>query len=156
MLAADIAADVFDRMREVIYETFWEKREGAAAVADALRGEFAQLSSSRALTIARTETTVVTGQAQHETLRRDGVQQKRWSAAVGNPNPPRTSHANTHGQVVPLDEPFLVGPDDDGVVEEMDHPGDPKASPGNVINCRCTEVAVVTGPLRVEDFWDGS
>lgn len=43
----------------------------------------------------------------------------------------REAHKNANGQIVGIDEPFIV----DG--EELMHPGDQAGSAGNVINCRC-------------------
>ena len=54
---------------------------------------------------------------------------KTWNA-VGDSRT-RAHHANVHGQKVNTSDPFLV----DG--EELQYPGDPKASGHNVINCRC-------------------
>lgn len=52
-----------------------------------------------------------------------------------------------HMQTVPVNEPFRVpltvtvkGREELGEVEDMMYPRDPAASPGNVINCRCTMV----------------
>lgn len=46
----------------------------------------------------------------------------------------REAHFAADGQVVALDQPFVV----DG--EELDYPGDPNGSGDNVINCRCSFV----------------
>lgn len=41
-------------------------------------------------------------------------------------------HAESDGDVVASNEPFIVSG------EELEYPGDPRGSAGNVINCRCT------------------
>jgi hypothetical protein len=38
--------------------------------------------------------------------------------------------------VVGKDEPFIV------MGEQLDYPGDPVGSAGNVINCRCTQIYI--------------
>jgi len=50
----------------------------------------------------------------------------------------RDSHIEVHGDVVPLNEPFLVDS------SEMMHPGDPNGGPEEIINCRCAVVPVVS------------
>ena len=55
---------------------------------------------------------------------------KEWVSVDDNRT--REAHHHADGQVVPLDEPFIV----DG--EELMYPGDINGSASNVINCRCT------------------
>lgn len=55
---------------------------------------------------------------------------KRWLATDDNRT--RHWHDEADNQVVPLGEPFGVGPD------AMMYPGDPAGSAANVIQCRCT------------------
>jgi len=59
---------------------------------------------------------------------------KRWVATFHNTRP---AHVAAHGQVVPVDKPFIVGN------EPMMYPLDPMGSPQNVVNCRCVAVPVV-------------
>ena len=66
-----------------------------------------------------------------------GIRMEReWVATLDN----RTRHAHQilDGQRAPIDKPFKV----DG--QEIMFPGDPKAAPYLVYNCRCTQIAVVT------------
>jgi uncharacterized protein with gpF-like domain len=67
------------------------------------------------------------------------VQEKEWLSAIDERT--RDAHVAANGQVVPVEEPFIV----DG--EELMCPGDSGAgvSAGNVINCRCTMVASENG-----------
>jgi HK97 family phage portal protein len=111
--------------------------ESYADLADRVREVFNGISKGRARTIAMTETSAAYGQGRHDALAEAGVTKKKWLAS-GNPNM-RPAHAEANGQVVGIDEPFIV----DG--EALDHPGDPNGSPGNVINCHCVEVAVIEG-----------
>jgi len=85
--------------------------------------------------IARTETT---GAANYGAVQSGAVSgfvmQKRWISALDGRT--RDPHARANGQKVNEKEPFNVGG------ERMMYPGDPNASAGNVVNCRCT-IAVV-------------
>ena len=99
----------------------------------------------RATTIARTETLSAYNAgavAGVKALGADGPSCKEWLATGG----PRTreSHADADGQVVPLNEFFIVGG------WELDQPGDPTGPPDEVINCRCT-VLFVDCPQDVLD-----
>jgi hypothetical protein len=60
---------------------------------------------------------------------------KTWLATADERT--RIDHRHAHGQTVPVQQPFTVGG------EQLLYPGDPAASDGNVINCRCT---VIYGP----------
>ena len=57
------------------------------------------------------------------------VLNKRWSAKDDSAT--RPGHALADGQTVPINQPFIVN------LEPLMAPGDPSASPSNVINCRC-------------------
>lgn len=60
---------------------------------------------------------------------------RQWIATLDSRT--RPDHLAAHGQTVGVDEPFVVGG------ERMDYPGDPSASAGNVISCRCRMVTVL-------------
>ena len=64
-----------------------------------------------------------------------GVKEKEWLSTKDDRV--RIEHLEVDGQVVPIDEPFIVGG------EELMYPGDASGSAGNVINCRCTELPVM-------------
>jgi hypothetical protein len=88
----------------------------------------------RSWRIARTEMTAAWNWASLETLNENGVVgTKRWISAVDERT--REAHlqaAEEYDAGIPIGQAFVV----DG--EELDYPGDPKGSAGNVINCRCT------------------
>lgn len=93
----------------------------------------------RAKTIARTESLRILSEARQEALQQIteevGIQGYRvartWNATKDART--RDSHTAMDGQtVIGIDEPFLTP---DG--EYLMYPGDPNASPGEVINCRC-------------------
>jgi SPP1 gp7 family putative phage head morphogenesis protein len=63
------------------------------------------------------------------------VEKKEWLATMDERV--RDAHAEADGQIVGMDEPFVVGG------EALEYPGDPAGSPENVINCRCTVLPVL-------------
>lgn len=99
----------------------------------------------RARRIARTETISTTNGATLEGWRKSEViAGKEWACAMSTNS--RKSHKKANGQIVPLDEPFIVGG------EKLMHPGDSSmgASAENVINCRCTMKSVLKYKMRKE------
>ena len=115
-----------------------EGRPLAAADVDRVVGRYAdRLLNLRGENIARTEVLGSLNEGMDQALRQaveDGLIQPEntrrvWDATMDDRT--REAHQAANGQDVGLDEPFTV----DG--EEMMHPGDFGASPGNVINCRC-------------------
>lgn len=78
--------------------------------------------------------------------RSEYVMDKEWISArdsrVRRPPKSKFDHWDLHGQVVPGYRPFFSGG------EELQFPGDPNGSAGNVIQCRCT---VAYQPRRVDD-----
>lgn len=97
----------------------------------------------RARRIARTETISASNAATLEGWRQSEViGGKQWLCAMTENS--REAHKQANGQIVPLDEPFIVGG------EKLMHPGDSSlgASAGNVINCRCTMKSVLKYKMR--------
>ena len=93
-----------------------------------------QMTPFRAATVARTETHAAATFGSIETVRqaeRDlGVRMtKEWLSTRDDRT--RPEHLAADGQTVGVDEKFSVGG------EMMDRPGDPSASAGNVVACRC-------------------
>lgn len=89
-----------------------------------------------------------TRQASEETLEKAKkhrkVHNKKW--VTQHDGRVRHMHADADGQVVNLNERFIVGG------EYLDYPGDPNGSAGNVVNCRCFVIPVrdeeVTNPSQ--------
>ena len=79
----------------------------------------------------------------------NGVNLKQqWLATLDNRT--RHEHRQLDGQIQDVGKPFEV----DGY--ELDYPGDPKAPPQLVYNCRCTTIAVVNGHAIDLDVRDKS
>lgn len=86
----------------------------------------------RADAIARTEAMAAYNNGNavgHQAMGSYGPTDKEWFATSDART--RPSHAEAHGQVVPIDQPFTVG----GTT--MMHPHDPAAPAGEVVHCRC-------------------
>ena len=110
-----------------------EAGDGNDAIARRIR-DSASLTAYRAATIARTETSVAASYGASADARQTAeetglVLVKEWIAT--NDDRTRESHFAADGQIIELDESFVV----DG--EFLDRPGDAAGSPENVINCRC-------------------
>lgn len=99
----------------------------------------------RARRIARTETIATSNAATLEGWRQSNViAGKQWVCAMTQNS--RKAHKKANGQIVSIDEPFIVGG------EKLMHPGDSSmgASAENVINCRCTMKSVLKYKMRKE------
>ena len=91
------------------------------------------LSRSRAATIARTETHSAAQYGHYEAARATELPLvKEWIAADDDrTRDDEWDHVSADGQQRPMAEPFEVSG------ENMMQPGDPGASAGNIVNCRC-------------------
>lgn len=107
--------------------------EGIPELADRVRDVFANLSQSRAETIARTETVGGFNAAAHAVARDAGfVVQREWLSAEDERV--RLSHIKMHGQRVDgMDTMWPIG---------VMFPGDPNGPADETINCRCVELMV--------------
>jgi len=91
---------------------------------------------SRALSIARTQTAGAVGSGRHVGMKQAGAELKIWlTSGDSHVRPTHVDAGKRYADGIPVDEPFVVGGD------FLMHPGDPAASPANVINCRCVELA---------------
>jgi hypothetical protein len=110
----------------------------AKLISDAIFG----VSRQRGALIARTETHGAANYGADGAARATGLNlRKEWVSAEDART--RNSHRFANGQIVDMDQPFRINiPLDQRVIggdefELMMIPGDPSASAGNVINCRC-------------------
>lgn len=106
-------------------------------IADSLEQEIEQIYRNRSFAIARTELNRATNLGNAMAAEKYEYEtEKVWITAKdhrvrGAIPGDRYNHAALDGQRVDSNEPFNNG-------EEIMQPGDPGASPGNTINCRCT------------------
>ena len=106
-------------------------------IAKLVSSKFLPISRSRASLIARTETHNASSFANHSYHRKlkddTGIKMmKKWVAT--NDARTRSFHASANGQIVDMDEDFIVN----GM--PMGYAGDPRGGVANVINCRCVIV----------------
>lgn len=86
--------------------------------------------------IARTTTVGADSRGAVESYGQSGVvDEVAWLAALDART--RPAHVDAHGQRRKLGEQFDVGG------ERLRHPGDPRGSAGNIINCRCSVMPIV-------------
>lgn len=133
----DVPQETYDRVKAELEEGI-RKGETTAQLAGRVKAIFNGMADVDAHRIALTETGSAYGAGRAKAMRQAGVQWKQWLTS-GNANV-RAAHAEANGQIVKIGDPFIV---DD---EELDYPGDPEGSAGNVINCHCVSIAVSKGP----------
>jgi len=103
-------------------------------IAKLVSTKFTSISRSRAALISRTEThnaASFANHSYHQTVETDlGIKMlKKWVATSDGRT--RSTHASANGQIVDMNEDFIVG----GM--PMGYAGDSKGGVANVINCRC-------------------
>ena len=87
----------------------------------------------RARVIARTEIISASNAGSDLGARSTGLNlRKEWLASIDGRE--REDHAIANGQIVGMDEDFIVGG------EQAKYPGDPRLSAGQVIQCRCVHL----------------
>jgi hypothetical protein len=88
----------------------------------------------QSLRIARTETTTASNFAAMKSAQMSDLEMEKMWISVQDDRTRITpfDHLDMNNQKQDLDKPFFVGG------QNIQYPGDPKASAGNVINCRCT------------------
>lgn len=133
-LAGQVAETTYDAIKAQMAEGVG-LGESIPKLADRIKDVFAEADDVRATRIARTE--VISGHnaavAQAGQALPDDVSPGReWISAIDDRT--REDHVIADGQVISHAETFVVGG------EALEYPGDPAASPENVINCRCAVV----------------
>jgi uncharacterized protein with gpF-like domain len=96
---------------------------------------FNRFIASRSPVIGLTLATASTGQGVDMAMQ-DNTKElyKTWRAFIDEDT--RDGHEAADNQTVHEGQPFIVQAPD-GTLENLRWPGDPYASPGNIINCRC-------------------
>ncbi len=112
-----------------------ESGEGISGLTDRLEERFG-IARNKAATIAQTTATPVFESGQQLGFKDAGIKTHGWlSRRDADVRQQETGdHVDADGQFVPIDEAFFV------TGESLRFPGDPAGSPGNVINCRCTQM----------------
>ena len=151
-ITGEIANKTLNDLRSILVKEFYGNGASIPKVAERIGKLFEETYAGRAETIARTETGIAQETVAHETYVKNGVEQKEWQSFIDEKT--REGHRDADGQRVAIDAPFEVE-NEEGDMEEMDHPLDPTASASNVINCRCNELPIVDELPSVEETWRG-
>jgi uncharacterized protein with gpF-like domain len=115
----------------------YEEQATAAEIASRIKDAFDNISSGRAMTIARTETLTAVSLGQdlkaqefREAYPKEAAKMKRiWISAQDERV--RDSHVELDGEMVDYGEKFANG---------LKFPRDPDGEAGEIINCRCTSI----------------
>lgn len=122
-LIVSASSDFLDQVRGVLEDTEGERPE---SIAKALQARV-DVSKSRAILIARDQTTKLNAALNQDRQRAAGVESYRWSTS--HDERVRPSHADLDGQVFSWDDPPIVD-------EEEANPGEP-------IQCRCIALPII-------------
>ena len=113
-----------------------ESGEGIAVIAKTIRERVPIISRFRSEVIARTEIHNASNYGIDEAAKATGLQLRKEWVAAGDART-RSDHRSADGQVVDMDQPFVVGG------ERLMYPGDRRGSAEQTINCRCSVAHVV-------------
>ena len=144
-----ISDTLIDNMRESLLEGV-KAGERIADLRDRINTVLIDEAPWRLQRIVRTETISGLNAGSFEGYKIMDVPKKEWLTARdpnvrGNEEDDEFSHVEADGQVVGVEEPFIVGG------EELMYPGDPDGSAGNIIRCRCTTAPVIEEEVPVEE-----
>ena len=133
LFLSGISSKLANRIAKII-TTGREEGLSLTAIAKNISDKVLPIGRSRAALIARTETHNAASFAHHQYhgVLKDNLglnMKKRWAATSDHRT--RSAHNEANGQIVDMDEKFIVG----GM--EMEHAGDPAGGAKNNVNCRC-------------------
>jgi len=111
----------FDDIRKTIYNGYNEG-ESIDMIGERIQKVFNTCTTSRSITIARTESCNMMSQSTFNIYKTEGVEKKQWVGGT------RESHAAQDGDIIKINEVFSNG---------LQFPGDPSGPPEEVINCTC-------------------
>jgi hypothetical protein len=145
-----VTRNIFDDIENITRNIVSANPEqGPAWIANRIYEQVGERDHWRALRIARTEVVGASNEGAITGAREYGIKtKKKWLVNLDSLT--RDDHAAMADHpIIDVDDSFSVGDD------TMDYPGDPSASAGNVINCRC---AITFRPERdiVDDLLSGN
>lgn len=128
-MVSQVAGTTKDKIRKALSKGMMENQT-RPEIAKKLIASGKEINKKRALLIAKTETHTAAMGGYHEGMKSTKLQMKKeWLAARDSRT--RLWHSRVSGQVIGMDDEFIVGPD------AMLYPGDERASAANLANCRC-------------------
>jgi uncharacterized protein with gpF-like domain len=144
---------VSDEVADTLEEDITNYLRGAAeeglssdAIADQFQEEFVdgRLTDWKADQLARDNTVAPANAGNHSALQDSSAIAKRWVTTLDGRQ--RETHEAADGQVVAVDQPFIVG----GF--RAQHPGDPSLPVAEFTQCRCTLAAVFESDLTMDQI----
>lgn len=111
--------------------------------------EIYKMASTRATTIARTESGSSISRGRQNEMKKQGVKRHRWLTAQDEevrPTSPsgKADHRSLDGSIANVGDKFrYVSGSKSGTFSKLAYPGDMTAPAGEVINCRCMTLAIV-------------
>jgi HK97 family phage portal protein len=142
VLADQVTGTTYQAIHDELLKEGVETGESIPKLAERLTSVFDTMSSSRATTIARTETVGGFNAASSATAAASGVVAHReWMATRDHRT--RETHAELDG--------YKTSGMDDAYPNGLMHPGDPAGDPAETINCRCVEIYAVADDSPPEE-----
>jgi len=123
-----------------------EEGLGIDDIADQLNDELfdGRLEDYVAERAARTGTVATSNAGEHSAIEDSSAVAEQWITSLDDRE--RADHGEADGQVVAVDNTFEVGG------EFLQHPGDPTASVGQIVNCRCSLAALFEDDLTADQL----
>lgn len=144
----DLSVEAVDEINQVLAEVLIGTRSQASAITEIER-ILGGVTRRRAMTIAYTEIGRAYAAASYEAMKAAeaaGAKLAKMWKRSGKLHP-RAPHVHADGQIARVSQPFLIFDRKTGEAEKLRYPRDPKASPGNTINCGCDMVPVLDGSV---------
>jgi len=133
-----VLTTIENELRRTIKEGI-EAGEGINELTDRIKATYSTIDRSGALRIARTESASAISKGRYEEMKIEGVKKHTWLTAadenVRDGQKGTFDHASLEGMTIEIGKSF----NDDN----LKFPGDPDASPGDIINCRCHTIPVL-------------
>jgi uncharacterized protein with gpF-like domain len=145
-----INATTFDDLKGSLMEGL-AAGETLNELTDRVKSVYTEADQIRAEAIANTETNIAVNSGRFNGMKLAEVEKKGWRTShLDGTRPTHAAAERDYSDGIPLDAPFVVGG------EPLMYPGDPKGSPGNVINCRCFTYAILgksaSAPTRLLSY----
>jgi HK97 family phage portal protein len=131
-----ISDEIADAVQEAAAAGFAES-ETIAQIAERISSVYDFARETRSERIARTETISAANAGGLEAMRQTGVTTKEWLSSKDDKV--RPTHEELDGKQVGIGDAFLSSSG-----AQLQFPGDPAAPPEEVVQCRCTLIAVVS------------
>lgn len=135
-LLRDVPDEIFAQIEQEISAGL-DAGESIRQISKRISDVFDGISTSRATTIASTETGAAYGFARQVAMQDAGVRHKSWlTSHLPNVRPAhQEAELNPANHGIPIDQAFQVGG------EALLFPGDEHGSPENIINCHCVALS---------------